>query len=141
MKNLKLNFKVIYLGSEDALIQSFRNAEAQKKPMIGYFYEPQWFLSEVPLKHVALPAYTPGCDSDPKTVACDYAPYVLNKIVSKKFADSGSPAVALIKNFKWTNDDQNVVAKYIAVDKMTPEEAGKKWADANPDKVKAWLAS
>ena len=55
--------------------------------------------------------------------------------------DSGSPAVALIKNFKWTNDDQNIVAKYIAVDKMTPEEAGKKWADANPDKVKAWLAS
>ena len=141
VKNLKLNFKVIYLGSEDALIQSFRNAEAQKKPMIGYFYEPQWFLSEVPLKHVALPAYTPGCDTDPKTVACDYAPYVLNKIVSKKFVDSGSPAVALIKNFKWTNDDQNIVAKYIAVDKMTPEEAGKKWADANPDKVKAWLAS
>ena len=88
-----------------------------------------------------MPAYTPGCDADAKAVACDYPPYVLNKIVSKKFADSGSPAAALIKNFSWTNDDQNLVAKYISVDKMTPEDAGKKWADANPDKVKAWLAS
>jgi glycine betaine/proline transport system substrate-binding protein len=140
MKNLNLNFKVIYTGSEAALITAFRSAEAQKKPMIGYFYEPQWFLSEVALKHVALPAYTPGCDADPKTVACDYPPYHLNKVVSVKFANSGSPAWNLVKNFNWTNDDQNLVAKYIAQDKMTDDQAAKKWVDANPDKVKAWLA-
>jgi len=140
MKNLKLNFKVIYTGSEAALITAFRNAEAQKKPVIGYFYEPQWFLSEVALKHVKLPAWTPGCDADPKKVACDYPPYHLNKIVSVKFANSGSPAWNLVKNFKWTNDDQNLVAKYIAQDKMTDDQAAKKWVDANPDKVKAWLA-
>ena len=82
MKNLKLNFKVIYTGSEAALITAFRNAETQKKPMIGYFYEPQWFLSEVALKKVDLPAYTVGCDANPKTVACDYPPYILNKIAA-----------------------------------------------------------
>ncbi len=140
MKNLKLNYKVIYTGSEAALITAFRTAEAQKKPVLGYFYEPQWFLAEVALKHVALPAYTPGCDADPKKVACDYPPYHLNKVVSVKFANSGSPAWNLVKNFNWTNDDQNLVAKYIAQDKMTDEQAAKKWVDANPDKVKAWLA-
>jgi len=31
------------------------------------------------------------------------------------------------------------VAKYITADKMEPEEAAKKWVDANPDKVNAWL--
>jgi len=140
MKNLKLNFKVVYTGSEAALITAFRNSETQKKPVIGYFYEPQWFLSEVALKHVALPAYTPGCDADAKKVACDYPPYPLNKVVSTKFATSGSPAWNLVKNFTWTNDDQNLVAKYIAQDKMTDDQAAKKWVDANPDKVKAWLA-
>lgn len=141
MKNLGLNFKVIYTGSEAALITAFRNAETQKKPMIGYFYEPQWFLSEVALKHVALPAYTPGCDSDPKKVACDYPPYILNKIASKKFMDSGSPAATLIKNFSWTNDDQNSVAKSITVDKLTDDAAAKIWVDAHPDQVKAWLGA
>jgi glycine betaine/proline transport system substrate-binding protein len=139
VKNLNLDYKVVFSGSETALIQAFRQAEKQKKPVIGYFYSPQWFLAEVPLVNVALPAYKAGCDADPAKVACDYPEYKLNKIVSTKFATSGSPAYTLIKKFSWTNDDQNLVAKYIAQDKMTPDAAAKKWVDANPDKVKAWL--
>jgi glycine betaine/proline transport system substrate-binding protein len=139
VQNLNLNYKVVYAGSETALIQAFRTAEQQKSWVIGYFYEPQWFLAEVPLVKVDLPKYTPGCDSDPAKVACDYPPYPLNKIVSTTFAESGSPAYTLVKNFKWTNDDQNLVAKYIAEDKMSPEEAAQKWVEDNPDKVDAWL--
>ena len=139
MKNLDLNYKVVYAGSEAALITAFKDAEANKKWMIGYFYSPQWFLSEVPLKKVALPPYTEGCDAEAAKVACDYPEYTLNKIMATKFANSGSPGATLIKNFTWTNDDQNLVAKYITADKMKPEEAAKKWVDANPDKVKAWL--
>ncbi|MEU2281096.1 ABC transporter substrate-binding protein [Streptomyces sp. NPDC013178] len=139
VKNLKLDFKVVQAGSEPALIQAFRQAEAKKTPLLGYFYEPQWFLAEMPLVRVNLPAYTKGCDADPQKVACDYAVDDLDKIVSKKFADSGSPAYNLVKNFNWTNDDQNLVAKYIANDKMSAEAAAKKWVDAHPDKVDAWL--
>ncbi|KUO03585.1 ABC transporter substrate-binding protein [Streptomyces sp. DSM 15324] len=139
VKNLKLDFKVVYAGSETALIQAFRKAEKDKEWVIGYFYEPQWFLSEVPLVKVNLPTYTEGCDADAAKVACDYPVYKLDKVVSAKFAKSGSPAYDLVKNFTWANDDQNVVAKYIAEDKMSPDAAAKKWVDANPDKVKAWL--
>jgi glycine betaine/proline transport system substrate-binding protein len=140
VKNLKLNFKVVYAGSEPALIQAFRQAEAKKTPLLGYFYEPQWFLSEIKLVKVNLPAYTTGCDADAAKVACDYPKYDLDKIVSKKFADANGPAYKLVKAFNWTNDDQNTVAEYIAKDKMSDEDAAKKWVDANPDKVKAWLA-
>ena len=139
VKNLKLNYKVVYGGSEAALITAFRQAEEKKTPVIGHFYEPQWFLAEVPLVKVNLPPYTDGCDADPAKVACDYPPYELNKIASAKWASSGSPAVDLVKKFQWTNDDQNLVAKYITVDKMSAEDAAKKWVDENPDKVKAWL--
>jgi glycine betaine/proline transport system substrate-binding protein len=139
VKNLKLDFKVVYAGSETALIQAFRKAEKDKQWVIGYFYEPQWFMSEVPLAKVKLPEYKAGCDADTEKVACDYPVYKLDKIVSAKFAKSGSPAYDLVKNFTWTNDDQNTVAKYIAVDKMTPEAAAKKWVEANRDKVEAWI--
>jgi glycine betaine/proline transport system substrate-binding protein len=137
--NLKLNYKVVYAGSETALIQAYRNAEKNKQWLIGYFYEPQWFMTEVPLVKVDLPAYTPGCDADAAKIACDYPVYGLDKIVSARFARSGSPAYQLVKNFHWTNEDQNLVAKYIAVDKMSDEAAAKKWVDANRDKVEAWL--
>jgi glycine betaine/proline transport system substrate-binding protein len=136
--NLGLNFKVVYAGSEAALIEAFRTAEAQKKFVIGYFYEPQWFLAEVPLKRVLLPPYTAGCDADPKKVACDYPEYILDKIVSKKFADTGGDAYTLVTNFSWTNDDQNSVSASINGG-MSHDEAAKKWVDANEATWKAWL--
>ena len=139
VKNLKLDFKVVYAGSEAALITGFRQAEKNKKPLIGYFYEPQWFLSEVPLVKVNLPPYKEGCDADAEKVACDYAKTDLKKIVATKFAESGSPAYDVVKAFTWTNDDQNIVAKYIAEDKMSADDAAKKWIEDNPDKVDAWV--
>ncbi len=140
VKNLNLNYKVVYAGSEAALITSFRKAEADKTPLLGYFYSPQWFMAEVPLVHVSLPPNTAGCDTDAEKVACDYPVYHLDKVLSAKFASSGSPAASLIKKFTWTNEDQDVVAKYIAQDKMSADDAAKKWIAANPDKVKAWLS-
>jgi glycine betaine/proline transport system substrate-binding protein len=139
VKNLDLNYEVVYSGSEAALITAFRDAEQNKKPMLGYFYSPQWFLAEVPLKMVKLPEWTEGCDTDAEAVKCGYPEDQLDKIISTRFAQSGSPAVALVKNFSWTNDDQNEVALSIAKDKLSPEEAAKKWVEANPDKVNAWL--
>jgi glycine betaine/proline transport system substrate-binding protein len=139
VKNLKLNYKVVVGGSEATLIKSLETATTQKKPLLFYFYEPQWALANLKVARVILPPYTTGCDTDPKTVACDYPPYDLNKVVSVKFANSGSPAVQLIKNFMWTNDDQNQVAEYIANEGMKDDAAAKKWLDANPTKWAAWL--
>ncbi|QCB95524.1 glycine/betaine ABC transporter substrate-binding protein [Arthrobacter sp. PAMC25564] len=138
VKNLNLDYKVVFAGSEAALIQSFRTAQQNETPLLGYFYEPQWFLSEVPLKKVSLPAWTAGCDANPETVACDYPTYKLNKVISKKLDDSGSPAAKLAKGFKWTNEDQNSVATDIQGG-MTPEAAAKKWVDAHQDAVNGWL--
>jgi glycine betaine/proline transport system substrate-binding protein len=150
VKNLNLNYKVVVGGSEAALLKSVRDAEKNKTPLLAYFYTPQWYAEvdgqatpgvtdPVQLAHVSLPAYTTGCDADLAKVACDYPPYHLNKLISTKFANSGSPAVQLIKNFSWTNADQDLVASYIGQDNMSPDDAAKKWIAANPDKVDAWL--
>ena len=140
MRNLALSYSVVYSGSEDALIAAFRAAEQTKKPLLGYFYSPQWLHAEIKLAQVTLPAYTPGCDADPKTVTCDYQPYDLDKIMNKKFATSGNPAATLIRNFSWTNDDQNQVARDIH-DGMTPDDAAQRWLNAHPTVWRAWLRS
>jgi len=76
-----------------------------------------------------------GCEG---TSACDYPDYILNKVASKKFSDTGGAAWTLVKNFSWTNDDQNSVAASINSGK-THDEAGKIWVDANEAKWKAWI--
>ena len=45
----------------------------------------------------------------------------------------------MIKNFKWTNADQNSVANDITNNSMTPEQAAKKWVDAHESVWKAWI--
>lgn len=139
VQNLHLKYKVVYAGSEPALIQAFRKAQHDKKPLIGYFYKPHWFFSEVPLVHVKLPPYKPGCDANPQKIACDYPRLKLDKIVSTKFAQENNPAYKLIKNFKWSNADQNSVAKSIAVDHLSPQAAAKRWLDAHPKKWHKWM--
>jgi glycine betaine/proline transport system substrate-binding protein len=139
VNNLDLNFKVVFSGSEAASIQAFEKAEKNKEWLIGYFYQPQWLFAEIPLKPVKLPPYTEGCQDDPAKVACDYPETTLKKIVSTEWVEKGSPAVDLVKNFKWTNDDQNLVGKYIAKDKMSAEDAATKWVEDNREQVDAWL--
>jgi glycine betaine/proline transport system substrate-binding protein len=139
IKNLNLDYSVVYAGSEDKLIAAFRDAEKNQTPLLGYFYEPQWLLSEIKLVPIKLPVYTPGCDSDPKTVACGYQPYDLDKIGRKAFVDSGSPAAKLVENFSWSNDDQNQVARDITENKLTNDQAAKKWLDAHQSTWKKWM--
>ncbi len=139
ISNLKLNFKVTFSGSEAASIAAFEKAEKNKEFLIGYFYEPQWLFAEVPLVPVKLPPYTDGCQAVPAKVACDYPETTLKKILSTSWVEEGSPAVDLVKNFEWTNDDQNLVGKYIAKDGMSSDEAAEKWIAENKDKVDAWL--
>ena len=71
-------------------------------------------------------------------MACGYPDYTLNKVVSKKFNDSAGALATLVKNFSWTNDDQNSVAASINGG-ASHDDAGKKWVDANEAKWKAWI--
>ena len=64
---------------------------------------------------------------------------MIEKVFSKKFATSGSPAVAVLKRFSWSNQDQEIVAKWIAGDHMNPTRPAQKWIAANQAKVNKWL--
>jgi len=140
VKNLDLNYKVVFSGGETASVAAFEKAEKNKEWLIGYFYEPQYIHAEIDLERVSLPPYKEGCDADKAKVACDYAETTIKKVASTKFMDSDSSAPDLVNNMKWTNEDQNLVAKYITADKMSPDEAAQKWIADNKDKVNTWTS-
>ena len=139
MTNLGLNFKVRFSGSESATVETIKQAADQKKPLLFYWWDPQWLNSKVELSRVTLPPYTDGCDADKEAVACDYPETNLNKIIRTEFNDKGGDAATFIKNFNWTNADQNTVAAYITDEAMAAEDAAKKWVDANEATWKAWV--
>ena len=136
----KLNFKVIFSGSEAALVDGFTKAEANKTPFIGYAWQPWTLFAKIPnleKGHVHFPA-NDWSDAAEASGLTDYPETPLMKLISKKLNDSNSSFATLVKNFQWTNDDQNSVAADIEGG-MKPEEAAQKWIDAHPDQVKAWI--
>ena len=141
VKNLGLNFKVIFTGSENATVAAIKTAVNQKKPLLFYWWDPHWLNSQVELTRVKLPEYTEGCDADLEKVACDYPETPLRKFIRAEFEQNLGPAAQMIKNWQWTNEDQNQVADMITNQNMTPEQAAEKWASENEAKWKAWIPS
>ena len=137
--NLKLNYQVTNSGSEDATVQAAIDASKNRTPLLFYFWEPHWLFRQQKFAKINLPAYTTGCDSDPAKVACDYEAYPLDKLGSKKFVDKGGKAVEFLKNFSWSNADQNELADYLVNEKLSPADAATRWMDAHPDTWQSWM--
>jgi glycine betaine/proline transport system substrate-binding protein len=146
IKALGLNFKHVTAGAEPAQVARWSQLYKQKKPVIFYWYTPQYLNQEYDLAEVQLPKRTADCKDDAKSggdvaqYKCAYDVTIINKLFSKKFADSGSPAVAVLEKMKLTNADQEQVAKAIAGDKKDPEVAAKEWVDANQETVDSWFS-
>ncbi len=136
----KLNFKAISAGSEAALVDVITKAEANKTPAILYWWEPHILFVQFPglfKSRVNFPA-NDWADAAKASGLTDYPALPLVKLATSKLMKSGSPFATLVKNFSWTNPDQNAVAADIAGG-MDAAAAAQKWIDANPDTVKAWL--
>ena len=142
---LDLNFKHVTAGAEPAQVARWSQLYKQEKPVIFYWYTPQFLNQEYDLAEVKLPEYKEGCvddakaGGDPEQYTCGYSITVIQKLFSKEFSESGSPAYDVLKKMELTNEDQELVAKQIAGDKVDPEKAGEDWVAANRDKVDAWL--
>jgi len=142
IKELGLDFKHVSVGAEPTQVARWTQLYKENKPVIFYWYDPQYLNGKYQVVEVKLPKRFAGCKDDEKVKgnhACAYPSYPLLKLMSKEFATSGSPAVAVVKRFRWTAADQNAVAKLIGLDKVKPDKAAERWVKANPGKVKAWL--
>ncbi|MFJ2767436.1 glycine betaine ABC transporter substrate-binding protein [Streptomyces sp. NPDC087300] len=139
VQNLDLDYEVVFAGSEAAQITQIEQFAKKQKPFLTYWYKPQWLFEKVPMTEVKLPEYKEGCDADPAKIKCAYPHTPLQKYFNADFAKNGGEAAKFLKNFKWSEADQNEVSLMIADKKMSPDDAAKAWIDKNEAKWKAWL--
>jgi glycine betaine/proline transport system substrate-binding protein len=144
IKGLGLNLKHVVAGAEPAQVARWSQLYKQKKPVLFYWYDPQYLNAQYDLVQVQLPKRFAGCQDDekkggdPKKYACAYPSYRLDKLVSSDFLKSGSPALKVIRNFKWTSADQNFVANLISGKKMPKDKAAAMWVKAHAKTVNTW---
>ena len=142
VKNLKINLKVVFAGSEAAQLTAIESAYKAKKPMIFYWYTPQSQNAIYKFSQVALPPWTAACAKlKPAQINCSYPPYHLYKVISSTLSTQ-APAVAnFIRRFHWTSDDQNSVAYNIAVKHMSNTAAAAAFVNSHQALVKSWLSA
>ena len=148
IKVLGLNFKFVSVGAEPAQVARWTQLYKQKKPVLFYWYTPQYLNSAYQLSEIQLPprtkscvdSYSPKLGSNWNIYKCGYGQTIIEKLYSARFAKSGSPAVNVIKKWKWTAADQNYVANLIAGKHVDPDKAAEQWVKANQAKVKTWVS-
>ena len=141
VKTLNMNLKVVFAGTEAAQLTEIESDYKAKKPVLFYWYTPQYQNAIYKFSQVALPPFTQACAKlAPAQINCSYPPYPLYKVMGAQLAKSAPDVAAFIKRFNWTSDDQNEVSYDLAVKKMSNEQAAAAFVSAHQALVKSWLS-
>lgn len=142
VKNLGMNFKVVYAGSETTQLAQIEKAYKAKKPIIFYWYTPQYQNRIYKFSQVKLPPWSQTCAKlAASKINCAYPPYNLYKIENAKLPKTAPAVSNFIKRFDWTADDQNQVAYDMAVKNMSMSAAAADFVNSHKSLVNSWLSS
>jgi glycine betaine/proline transport system substrate-binding protein len=141
IKNLGLNFKVVYAGSEQAILAAVDAAYSRKSPVLIYFYKPHSAFAKYDLVNVTLPEHTEACYEKAESggVDCDYPTDILFKVVWSDLKNKAPEAYQLLTKMNYSTDDQVSMIADVDTNGKTPEQAAQAWIDKNEAKWKAWL--
>lgn len=141
IKNLGLDLQIVVAGSEQAVLAQLDSAYGRKEPVLFYFWTPHSIHAKYDLTEVKLPEHSEECYAKTESggVDCDYPQDTLFKIFWADLKNQAPDAYTLLKNFKYTTEDQISMIAAVELDKKTPAEAAQAWVDAHQDVWKVWL--
>ena len=141
VKTLNMNLKVVFAGTEASQLTEIESDYKAKKPVLFYWYTPQYQNAIYKFSQVQLPPFTQACAKlPPAEINCSYPPYPLYKVMGTQLAKSAPDVASFIKRFNWTSDDQNEVSYDLAVKKMSNEQAAAAFVSSHQALVKSWLS-
>jgi ABC-type proline/glycine betaine transport system substrate-binding protein len=141
IRNLGLDFEVVFAGSEQAIIDAVENAVEREEPLLFYFWTPHPLHARVDLTRVDLPPHSEACyaTADAGGVDCDYPPDQLFKILRPGLSQDAPDADQFLRNFNYRTEDQVEMIAAVEVGGKTPEQAACDWIEANETVWQEWI--
>lgn len=138
------------LGVEQwAWLATLKAAIAKKKPVIFYYWEPEWLFTVYDLVKIEEPAYEDAKwnyiqkDLEKSKITCEIKPTNVWVGISKKMEKRNPKAYTFFKNWSIPIEEVNELIAMMADlpenPKMSGEDAAKKWVAGNPEIVNGWL--
>jgi len=141
IKNLHMNYKVVFAGTEAAQLTQVESDYKAKKPVLFYWYTPQYQNQVYKFSQVTLPSWTKACAKlKPAQVNCAYPPYHLYKVMAATLPKTAPDVANFLKRFNWTSEDQIQVAYDLAVKHMSNTQAAQAFVNSHQSLVKSWVS-
>jgi glycine betaine/proline transport system substrate-binding protein len=139
IKNLGLNFKTQYSGSEAATQAEIVAMTEAKKPVIMYYWMPSAAVGKYGLVNIVLPKATVDCATQADKCDGDYPEDVLFKVASAKLEAKDANVFKFFKNFQMSTDDQLATLPAVEIDKRPAADVAAEWIAANEAVWSAWF--
>ena len=138
-KNLGLDFKVQYSGSEAATQAEIIAATEAGKPVLMYYWMPSAAVGKYSLINLALPTPTVDCAAETDKCDGDYPEDILLKVASAKLEAKDANVFNFFKNFKFTTEDQLSTLGPVEIDGRPAAEIAAEWIAANEAVWSVWF--
>ena len=129
---------VKFAGSADALWAELSAAEKEGRGTIIFNWTPN-FTDGAGFTFIDFPPYSAGCrPEDGGDGKCGSPDGYLKKAVNADWTKTHPAAAKMFKKLSFSTGQIGAMAALVDVDKMTHEDAGKKWLADNESVWKAW---
>lgn len=139
IKNLPLNFEIVFTGSDAALAATIKRKYDRGEPFVALAWSPHYVTLKFDLTRVEFPAYSDECWGD--TYACNWPDITLFKIQSAKFPDEHPTAATIFENADLNEDDVKEMMIAIEEQGLSYTEAVEAWLRDNPERWQSWVPS
>ena len=114
-------------GTDATMTAALANAIQNKEDVVITAWTPHWMFARWDLKYL----------EDPKGIYGGAEQ--IHTIARKGLKDDKPEAYAILDAFNWTTDDMGEIMLMNEEAGSDPYENAKKWVEANPEKVQAWM--
>ena len=136
---LSNKYVVKFARGADALWAELQDAKRNNRGTIIFNWTPNWTDAEG-FTMIKWPPYYNGCrPNDGGSGACGSPTGYLKKAASEKFARTHPNAFRAFQKFSFTTKDMGRMAAYVDKEKMTHEDAARKWLRKNKHKWEYWI--
>lgn len=136
IKNLHLNYKMVFSGSEAALVAGWERAYTQGKPLLALIWQPHYISEKYNLTRVEFPPPTGKCWGT--TFACNWPPQDIRQLVSAKFPAKHPTAWRVIRNWNLNDKQMGVMLALMSEKGLSAAQAVQQWMNQNPSVWHAW---
>jgi glycine betaine/proline transport system substrate-binding protein len=137
IKNLGLNYEIVFTGSDAALAASIKRAYGRGEPIVALAWSPHYVTSKFDLTRIEFPPYSEECWGG--SYACQWPEITLKKIMNSKFAEKHPTSAAIYENADLNTDDVKSIMIAMEEEGLSYTEAAEAWMAENTDRWQSWV--